>query len=66
VREEVQRAVESANARLARVEQIKKYQVLPKAWTPESGEVTPTLKLKRRIINDRYATDIAALYTADQ
>ncbi|WP_306999317.1 AMP-dependent synthetase/ligase [Amycolatopsis thermophila] len=66
VRAEVQRAVESANARLARVEQIKKYQVLPKAWTPESGEVTPTLKLKRRIINDRYAADIAALYTADQ
>ncbi|WP_051363132.1 AMP-dependent synthetase/ligase [Amycolatopsis thermoflava] len=66
VREEIQRAVEAANARLARVEQIKKYQVLAKPWTPESGEVTPTLKLKRRIINDRYANDIAALYTADQ
>ncbi|WP_191248547.1 AMP-dependent synthetase/ligase [Amycolatopsis deserti] len=66
VREEIQRAVEAANARLSRVEQIKKYQVLAKPWTPESGEVTPTLKLKRRIINDRYADDIAALYTADQ
>ncbi|NIH78827.1 long-chain acyl-CoA synthetase [Amycolatopsis viridis] len=66
VREEIQRAVESANARLSRVEQIKKYQVLAKPWTPESGEVTPTLKLKRRVINDRYAADIAALYTADQ
>ncbi len=66
VREEIQRAVEAANARLSRVEQIKKYQVLATPWTPESGEVTPTLKLKRRIINDRYAADIAALYTADQ
>ena len=62
VRAEIQRAVEAANARLSRVEQIKKYQVLARPWTPESGEVTPTLKLKRRVINDRYAADIAALY----
>jgi len=66
VRAEIERAVESANARLARVEQIKKYRVLPKAWTPESGEVTPTLKLKRRIIDARYADDIAALYAVEQ
>ncbi|ANN15636.1 AMP-dependent synthetase [Amycolatopsis orientalis] len=61
---EIEKAVEAANARLARIEQIKRYHVLPKAWTPESGEVTPTLKLKRRIINDRYAPAIADLYAA--
>ncbi|WP_414939241.1 AMP-dependent synthetase/ligase [Amycolatopsis sp. cmx-11-51] len=64
VRAEIQKAVEAANARLARIEQIKRYHVIPKAWTPESGEVTPTLKLKRRIINDRYAPAIADLYVA--
>ncbi|NKQ57411.1 long-chain fatty acid--CoA ligase [Amycolatopsis sp. K13G38] len=62
VREEIERAVESANSRLARVEQIKRYELLAKAWTPESGEVTPTLKLKRRVINERYGTEIAGLY----
>ena len=64
VRAELERAVESANSRLARIEQIKRYHVLPKTWTPESGELTPTLKLKRRVINDRYSTDIEALYAA--
>ncbi|RSM62989.1 long-chain fatty acid--CoA ligase [Amycolatopsis sp. WAC 01376] len=64
VRAEIEKAVEAANARLARIEQIKRYHVIPKAWTPESGEVTPTLKLKRRIINDRYAPTIADLYPA--
>ncbi|MFD2419379.1 AMP-dependent synthetase/ligase [Amycolatopsis pigmentata] len=64
VREEIESAVASANARLARVEQIKRYRVLPRAWTPESGEVTPTLKLKRRVIASRYADDIEALYQA--
>jgi len=62
VREEIERAVESANNRLARVEQIKRYELLAKPWTPESGELTPTLKLKRRVINERYAPEITALY----
>ncbi|MFD9959905.1 AMP-dependent synthetase/ligase [Amycolatopsis sp. NPDC059020] len=61
---EIGRAVESANDRLARIEQIKRYRVFARTWTPESGEVTPTLKLKRRIINDRYRTDIESLYDA--
>lgn len=63
VREEIERAVQSANDRLARVEQIKRYEVISRPWTPESGELTPTLKLKRRVINDRYGTEIAALYS---
>lgn len=66
VRAEIASVVEAANARLARIEQIKRYHVIPKAWTPESGEVTPTLKLKRRIINDRYAPAIADLYTGSE
>jgi long-chain acyl-CoA synthetase len=64
VREELEAAVKSANSRLARIEQIKRYQVIPKSWTPESGELTPTLKLKRRVINERYGPAIAELYSA--
>ena len=62
IRAELDRAVRAANERLARVEQIKRYEVLPQAWTPESGELTPTLKLKRRIIHNRYAVTIEKLY----
>ena len=64
VQAELAAAVESANSRLARIEQIKRYHVVTRSWTPETGELTPTLKLKRRIINDRYSSDIAALYAA--
>ncbi|MER7116264.1 AMP-dependent synthetase/ligase [Saccharomonospora azurea] len=63
VRAEIDRAVEAANERLARVEQVKRYHVLTRPWTPESGEVTPTLKLKRRVITSRHDAAIAALYT---
>jgi long-chain acyl-CoA synthetase len=63
VRAEIDRAVEAANERLARVEQVKRYHLLTEPWTPESGEVTPTLKLKRRVITSRYHADIDALYT---
>jgi long-chain acyl-CoA synthetase len=62
VRAEVQQAVDAANARLARVEQVKRFRVLESAWTPESGELTPTLKLRRRVITERYATVIDELY----
>ncbi|MCP2251639.1 long-chain acyl-CoA synthetase [Prauserella aidingensis] len=55
-------AVEATNAELARPEQIKRHRVLPRPWTPETGELTPTMKLKRRVIDDRYADDIASLY----
>jgi long-chain acyl-CoA synthetase len=62
--EEIEAAVKSANSRLARIEQVKRYQVLTTQWTAESGELTPTLKLKRRVINERYSPNIADLYPA--
>ncbi|WP_307831755.1 AMP-dependent synthetase/ligase [Prauserella cavernicola] len=62
VRAELDGAVEAANGELSRPEQVKRYSVLAEPWTPETGELTPTLKLKRRVIADRYATDIASLY----
>jgi long-chain acyl-CoA synthetase len=59
---EVGRAVEAANSRLARVQQIKSWRLLPVEWTAESAELTPTLKVKRRVVHDKYADVIAALY----
>ena len=59
---EVARAVEAANATLARIEQVKRYKVLDVGWLPGGEEVTQTMKLKRRVINDKYAQHIEALY----
>ncbi|GAB3841032.1 AMP-dependent synthetase/ligase [Dactylosporangium cerinum] len=59
---EIQAAVDAANAKLSRPEQIKTFQVLPAAWSPVTGEVTPTLKLRRRVIVERYADVIDGLY----
>ncbi|TCO65821.1 AMP-dependent synthetase/ligase [Actinocrispum wychmicini] len=59
---ELESAVVAANSVLSKVEQIKKYEVLTTVWTPESGELTPTLKLRRRVITDRYSQAIEALY----
>jgi len=64
LRAEITAAVSAANARLARPEQVKTFQVLPSTWTPESGELTPTLKLRRRVVQERYADVIDGLYAA--
>ena len=57
-------AVEQGNERLARVEQIKKFKVLPEEWEPGGDELTPTMKLKRKPIAAKYADEIEALYSA--
>lgn len=54
--------IEQANCRLSRVEQIKRFVVLGEEWTPDSEELTPTMKLKRRAIAVKYAEEIEALY----
>lgn len=63
VRAEIDRAVEAANARLNRTEQVKRYRLLAEEWSAESGELTPSLKLRRRVIRDRYKDAIEGLYT---
>lgn len=65
VRALVQQSVDSANQRLSRPEQVKAWELLPMEWTPESEELTPTLKLKRRVVNKKYADVIEGLYAAD-
>ncbi len=58
----VSAAVDEANAHLARVQQVKRWRLLPVEWTAESEELTPTFKLKRRIIHRKYADVIDSLY----
>jgi long-subunit acyl-CoA synthetase (AMP-forming) len=62
IAEEIANAVEAANQRLSRVEQIKRHTVLTGEWAPGGDELTPTLKLKRRPIERKYAAEIDALY----
>jgi long-chain acyl-CoA synthetase len=62
VRAAVDEAVRAANSKLARIEQIKKYKILAGPWTPDTGEVTPKLSLRRRVIHDRYADAVEELY----
>ena len=60
--EEVQRAVDEANTHLARVEQVKRFRLLPTEWTAQTGELTPTLKRRRSVILEKYAAEIESLY----
>ena len=60
--EAVQAGIDAANQRLARVEQIKKFTIIPGDWLPGGDELTPTIKLKRKPIAAKYEPVIAAMY----
>jgi long-chain acyl-CoA synthetase len=58
----VQEGIDRANEHLARVEQIKKFKILPADWEPGGDELTPTMKLKRKPIHEKYEQAIEELY----
>jgi long-subunit acyl-CoA synthetase (AMP-forming) len=62
MRAAIQEGVDAANARLARVEQIKKFHLVEGDWLPGGDELTPTMKLKRKPIAEKYAGPISELY----
>jgi long-chain acyl-CoA synthetase len=62
---EIAAGVADGNAKLSRVEQIKRFRVLPTFWEPGGDEITLTMKLKRRPINEKYAAEIEELYAPD-
>ena len=59
---EVRRALTIANTHLSRIEQFKRFTILPDEWSPESEELTPTMKLKRRVIHTKYKSQVDAMY----
>jgi long-subunit acyl-CoA synthetase (AMP-forming) len=62
LRTALEAAVDAANSQLSRVEQIKRFAILPGDWQPGSDELTPTSKLKRRVIHEKYRSVIEELY----
>jgi long-chain acyl-CoA synthetase len=62
VQAEVERGVAEANSHLARPEQVRRFTLLGAEWTTQTGELTPSLKRRRKVIVDRYAKEIEALY----
>jgi long-subunit acyl-CoA synthetase (AMP-forming) len=62
VREAVQQALDGANEKLAKVEQIKKFTIVKGDWLPGGDELTPTMKLKRKPIAEKYAPEIDGMY----
>ncbi len=62
VQAKYQSIVDELNPNFSHIEQIKKFKLLKTEWTAETGELTPTMKLKRKVINERYAKEIESIY----
>ena len=59
----LQKQIDNVNARLARVQAVKKFRVLPTEFTIEGGELTPTMKIKRKVVTEKYKQEIDQLYS---
>jgi long-chain acyl-CoA synthetase len=64
MRAAVQEAIDRVNGEVGRVEQIKKFKILPHDLSQETGELTPTLKVKRNVVNEKFAGEVDALYSS--
>ncbi len=62
VRHEIQKAIDQVNSTLARVETVKKFTILSRAFGVDTGELTPTLKVKRNVVNEHFSDEIEAMY----
>ncbi len=59
----LQRQIEAVNSRLARVQAVKKFKVIPQEFSIEGGELTPTMKVKRKVVTEKYKREIDQLYS---
>ena len=64
MRAEIQTAIDAVNSHYSRVEQIKRFEILPEDFSQPTGELTPTLKVKRSIVQQKYAETIDAIYSS--
>jgi long-chain acyl-CoA synthetase len=62
IRTAIQAQIDQVNESLARVEQVKKFAILRKPFGIDTGELTPTLKIKRKVVAQKYAAEIEAMY----
>ncbi len=58
----MQKAVDEVNSTLARVETVKKFRITPRPFSIETGELTPTLKVKRKVVNKNFESEIESMY----
>jgi long-chain acyl-CoA synthetase len=63
VHAEIQKTVDEVNSHVGPVEQIKRFEILPADLSQETGELTPTLKVKRNVVQEKYAADIDGVYS---
>jgi long-chain acyl-CoA synthetase len=61
----VQGVVDGANRDRTRFEQVKRFRILPRDFSPDHDEVTPTLKLRRRVCLEHFADEVESLYAAE-
>jgi len=64
VRAAVQSAVDAANATVSSAEQIRRFEILPVAWSEDSGHLTPTMKLKRNKVLEDFNREVESLYAS--
>jgi long-chain acyl-CoA synthetase len=62
MRQMLQEHLDEVNEKFARVEQVKKFEILPQDLSQEGGELTPTLKVKRNVVAQKYEKEVDALY----
>jgi long-chain acyl-CoA synthetase len=62
LRAEIQQAVDDANRAVSRAEGIRAFRVMIRDWSEETGEITPSLKVKRNVVHEKFADEIAAIY----
>jgi long-chain acyl-CoA synthetase len=63
MKEEVQKVVDQVNSQVGPVEQIKRFEILPHDLSQETGELTPTLKVKRKVVHEKYADVVDSIYS---